>query len=39
MTARFYQLENKLDAVTNMVLAAKIPMVELPASSALSQPK
>jgi hypothetical protein len=38
MTARFYQLENKLDAVTNMVLAAQIPMIELP-SSGLSQPK
>lgn len=32
MTARFYQLENKLDAVTNVVLAAKIPMVEMPAA-------
>jgi hypothetical protein len=39
MTARFYQLENKLDAMTNMVLAAQIPMIELPASSALSQPQ
>jgi hypothetical protein len=40
MVARFYQLENKLDALTNMVLAAQIPMVELPASSAtLGQPK
>ncbi len=38
MTARFYQLENKLDAATNMVLAAQIPMIELP-SPALSQPK
>ena len=40
MVARFYQLENKLDAVTNMVLAAQIPMVEVPASSAtLGQPR
>ncbi len=39
MVARFYQLENKLDALTNMVLAAQIPMIELPASSALGQPK
>jgi len=38
MTARFYQLENKLDAVTNMVLASEIPMIELPAPS-LGQPK
>jgi len=37
MTARFYQLENKLDAVTNFVLAAQIPMAEVPAS--LGQPK
>lgn len=37
MTARFYQLENKLDAVTNVVLAAKIPMVEVPVS--IGQPK
>ena len=38
MTARFYQLENKLDAATNIVLAAQIPMIELP-SPALGQPK
>jgi hypothetical protein len=38
MTARFYQLENKLDAAVNIVLAAQIPMVEVPAA-ALGQPK
>lgn len=26
-TARFYQIENKLDAITNMILAREIPLV------------
>lgn len=28
--ARFYQIENKLDAITNFALAAQIPMIEAP---------
>jgi hypothetical protein len=28
-TARFYQLENKLDAITNLVLAREIPLVPI----------
>jgi len=29
-TARFYQIENKLDAITNMILAREIPLVPAP---------
>jgi len=32
--ARFYQVENKLDAITNFALAREIPLVQMPAESA-----
>jgi hypothetical protein len=37
--ARFYQIENKLDAITNFVLADQIPLVpEAPSSQPISPP-
>jgi len=37
--ARFYQIENKLDAITNFVLADEIPLVpEAPSSQPISPP-